>query len=131
MGREWGALGRVDRLESIDVEWGIGRWGDVDESLPEAVETEEEFDGFRAGEGLHWAESAVAMRALEGVDGPDGFDEVAPERAHGAGGGFFGWRDKEDLGRRLATDSERWPMPRNMQNTETACGGHRLIGARS
>jgi hypothetical protein len=32
------------------VEWGIGRWGDVDESLPEAVETEEEFDGFRAGE---------------------------------------------------------------------------------
>jgi hypothetical protein len=62
------------------------------------VETEEEFDGFRAGEGLHWAESAVAMRALEGVDGPDGFDEVAPERANGAGGGFFGWRDKEDLG---------------------------------
>ena len=89
---------RVDRLESIDVEWGIGRWGDVDESLPEGVETEEEFDGFRAGEGLHWAESAVAMRALEGVDGPDGFDEVAPERANGAGGGFFGWRDKEDLG---------------------------------
>ena len=22
-------------------------------------------------------------------------------------------------------------MPRNMQNAETACGGHRLIGARS
>jgi hypothetical protein len=40
----------------------------------------------------------VAMRALEGIDGPDGFDEVAPERAHGAGGGFFRWRDKEDLG---------------------------------
>ncbi len=131
MGREWGALGRVDRLESIDVDWGIGRWGDVDESLPEGVETEEESDGFRAGEGRHWAESALAMRVLEGIDGPDGFDEVAPERAHGAGGGFFGWRDKEDLGRRLATDSERWPMPRNRQNTETACGGHRLIGARS
>ena len=62
------------------------------------METKEEFDGFRAGEGLHWAESAVAMRALEGVDGPDGFDEVAPERAHGAGGSLFGWRDKEDLG---------------------------------
>ena len=25
-GGPWG----VDRLESIDVEWGIGRWGDVD-----------------------------------------------------------------------------------------------------
>ena len=53
-----------------------GGGGDVDESLPEAVETEEEFDGFRAGEGLHWAESAVAMRALEGVDGPDGFQRM-------------------------------------------------------
>jgi len=35
---------RVDRLKSIDVEWGIGRWGDVDKALPEAVETEEELD---------------------------------------------------------------------------------------
>ncbi len=91
---------RVDRLESIDVEWGIGRWGDLDKALPEAVETEEELDGFRTGESLDWAESAVAARALEGIDGPDGFDEVAPERAHGAGGGFFGWRDEQNLGGR-------------------------------
>ena len=63
---------------------------DVDKALPEAVETEEELDGFGPGEGLHWAESAMAVRALEGIDGPGGFDEVAPERAHGAGGGFSG-----------------------------------------
>ena len=91
---------RVDRLESIDVEWRIGRWGNVDKALPEAVETEEEFDGFGPGQGLHWAEGAVAVRALEGIDGPDGLDEVAPERAHGAGGSFFGWGDEENLGGR-------------------------------
>ena len=33
---------RGDQLESIEVEWRIGRWRNVDQRLPEAVETEEE-----------------------------------------------------------------------------------------
>ena len=49
---------------------------------------------------VSWAEGAVAVRALEGIDGPDGLDEVAPERAHGPGGSFFGWVDEENLGGR-------------------------------
>jgi len=49
---------------------------------------------------VSWAEGAVAVRALEGIDGPDGLDEVAPERAHSPGGSFFGWGDEENLGGR-------------------------------
>ena len=44
------------------------------------------------------AHGAFAARALERVGAPDAEDEVAPERAHGAGGDF-GRRDDRWLGR--------------------------------
>ena len=37
---------------------------------------EEEFDGCGTGEGFPSAESAVAKRAVERVDGPDSLDEL-------------------------------------------------------
>jgi hypothetical protein len=39
-------------------------------------------------EGVHDFHGAFAARALERVGTPDAEDEVAPERAHGAGGDF-------------------------------------------
>jgi len=60
-GSPWpvGGPWRVDRLERIDIEWGIGWWRKGDQRLPEAVETEEEFDGCGPGEGLPSAEIGV------------------------------------------------------------------------
>ena len=55
-----GGPGRIDRLKGVDVEWGIGRWGEVDETLPESVESEEEFDGFGTADGFDAAERAAA-----------------------------------------------------------------------
>ena len=108
---------RLDGLEGLDVE-GRGRWWrDVDDALmslplhpsgclrqsmsaplpfPKSVQPEEELDFTSAEEGVHDFHGAFAAMALERVGTPDAEDEVAPERAHGAGGDF-GWR-RDDRG---------------------------------
>ena len=52
---------------------------------------EEELDFAGAKEGVHDLHGGFTTRALERVRVPYAEDEVAPERAHGAGGDF-GWR---------------------------------------
>jgi len=52
------------------------------------VEAEEEFDFFPPEKGAHDLHGGLAAGALERVGAPDAEDEVAPQRAHGAGGGF-------------------------------------------
>ena len=80
-------------LERVDVEWRI-RWRrDVDDAFPKSVEAKEEFDFTGAEKGIHDFHGAFAARALERVGAPDAEDQVAPERAHGAGGDFGRWRD--------------------------------------
>ena len=81
----------LDGLKSVDVERRVGWWRDVDDALPKSVEAEEELDFAGAKEGVHDFHGGFAARALERVGAPDAEDEVAPERAHGAG---------SDLGRR-------------------------------
>jgi hypothetical protein len=62
------------------------------------VESEEELDFAWAEEGVQDFHGAFAARALERVGTPDAEDEVAPERAHGAGGDFGRRRDDGRLG---------------------------------
>jgi len=52
------------------------------------VEAEEELDFAGAEESAHDFHRGPAAGALERVGAPDAEDEVAPQRAHGAGGGF-------------------------------------------
>jgi len=108
---------------------GSGKWRNIDERLPKAVESEEKFDGFGTGDGFHSAESAVAARALEGMDGPDGLDEVAPERAQGAGGGCFGWRDEEDLDGRRGGFFAWWFFGWWRWDDDRVCGAGQTVGA--
>ena len=56
--------------------------------FPKSVQPEEELDFTSTEEGVHDFHGAFAARALERVGTPDAEDEVAPERAHGAGGDF-------------------------------------------
>jgi hypothetical protein len=76
----------LDGFEGFDVEGRVGWWRKVDDTLPEAVETKEELDFAGADDGADALHGGLAAGALERVGAPDGEDEVAPERAHGAGG---------------------------------------------
>ena len=104
-----GLPGRLDGLEGLDVERRVGRRRDVDDGFPEPMEAEEEFDFTGPEEGIHYVHDGVAAGALERVGAPHAEDEVAPEGAHGAGGGFRGWWDN---GRfrcgRFVADGFRW-----------------------
>ena len=69
----------------------------MDHALPEAVETEEEFDLLGAFDRTDEFHGSFAARALERVGSPDFEDEVTPQGTHGAGGLFRGGRDQEDF----------------------------------
>ena len=77
---------------------GRRRWtGKMDDSFPEAVEAEEEFDFTRTQVGADVLHGALAARALERVATPHLEDEVTPEGPHVAGPAFGWCGDEEDL----------------------------------
>jgi hypothetical protein len=59
---------RLDGLERLDVEGRFGWWRDVDDSLPEFVKTEEEFDLLRAFHGTCEFHGSLAAGALERIE---------------------------------------------------------------
>lgn len=69
----------------------------MDDAFPQAVEAEEKLDFLAADDLAHGLHRPFAAGALERVAAPDLQDEVAPERAHFAGGLFVRWRNEEDL----------------------------------
>ena len=81
----------LDGFEGLDVEGRVGWRRKVDDALPKSVEAEEELDFAGADDGAGALHGGLAAGTLERVGTPDAEDEIAPERAHGAGG---------DLGRR-------------------------------
>ncbi len=84
----------------FDVKGWRGWSWQVDDSLPEAVEPEKEFDFLATEDFADWLHGALAAGALERVAAPNLEDEVAPEGAHVAGG-LSGWGgNEEDLGGR-------------------------------
>jgi len=88
----------LDGLHGVDIE-GRRRWaGKMDDTFPEAVEAEEEFDFLVAEEGSDGFHDALTAGALERVATPDFEDEVAPEGAHVAGSAVGRCGDEEDLG---------------------------------
>ena len=90
----------LDRLHGLDIEGWRGWSWQVDDSLPEAVEPEKEFDFLATEDFAEWPHGALAAEALERVAAPNLEDEVAPEGAHVAGG-LSGWGgNEEDLGGR-------------------------------
>lgn len=72
-----GLPGRLDGIESLDVEGWIRRWRDVDEALPHPQESKEKLDLLGLDEGFDSAHGAFAAGALEGIGSPGGEDEVA------------------------------------------------------
>lgn len=90
---------RLDGLERLDVEGRVRWWRDVDDAFPKSVEAKEELDFAGAEESVHDFHRGLAARALERVGAPDAEDEIAPERAHGAGGDFGRRRDDGRFGR--------------------------------
>ena len=89
--------GRFDRLHGLDVEGWRRRARERDDSLPEAVEAEEELDFLAADDFADGFHGALAAGALERVAAPNLEDEVAPEGAHVAGGLFRWCGDEEDF----------------------------------
>ena len=83
-----GLPGRFDGLHGFDVEGRRRRAGKVDDTLPESVETKEEFDLAGAQVGAHGFHDAVAAGALERVATPDLEDEISPKGTHVAGPAF-------------------------------------------
>ena len=92
-----GLPGWMDGLEGFDVEWWFRWWGKADEGLPQAEEAEEKFDFLWADDGFDAPQGASTARALEGIGAPDTENEIAPQGAHGAGGGF-GWGGEDFWG---------------------------------
>jgi hypothetical protein len=90
--------GWFDRLHGLDVEGRRWRARECDDSLPEAVEAEEEFNFLAADDFADRFHGALAARAFERIAAPCFEDEVAPEGAHVAGGLFRRCGDEEDLG---------------------------------
>ena len=87
----------LDGLHGFDVE-GRRRWaGKMDDSFPEAVETEKELGLAGAQEGADGFHGALAAGALERVATPDFEDEVTPERAHVAGSALGRRWDEDEL----------------------------------
>jgi hypothetical protein len=81
----------------FDVEGWIRRWRKTDQTLPQAGKAEEEFDIFGAENRFDALHGALRAGTLEGIGSPDAEDEVPPEWAHGAGGGFGWGEDEEDF----------------------------------
>ena len=93
-----GLPGRFDGLESFNVEGWLRRWWKTDEALPETEEAEEELNLTKVDDSFHAFHGALTMGTFKRIGTPDAEDEVPPEWAHGAGGGFWRGRDEEDLG---------------------------------
>jgi hypothetical protein len=89
--------GRFDRLHGLDVKRRRRRARECDNSLPKAVEAEEELDFLAADDFADGFHCALAAGALQRVAAPDLEDQVTPERAHVAGGLFRRCRDEEDF----------------------------------
>ena len=70
----------------------------MDETFPEAVEADEEFDFLAPDEGADGFHVAFAAGALEQVAGPDFEGEVTQEGLHVADPAFGRCGDKMDLG---------------------------------
>ena len=83
-----GLPGRLDGLHGVDVEGRGRRAWKTNNSFPEAVEAEEEFDFLVADHGAGDLHRPLAAGAEERVAAPHFEDEVAPERAHVAGPAF-------------------------------------------
>lgn len=92
--------GWFDWLHGLDVEGWRRRARERDDSLPKAVEAEEEFDFLAAGNLANRFHDALAAGAFEWIAAPDLEDEVAPEGARVAGGLFRRCGDEKDLGGR-------------------------------
>lgn len=92
-----GLPGRCDGLEGPDNEGRFRGWRKTDEGLPETEEAEEEFDFTWADDSFHAFHGALTMGTFEGIGTPDAEDEIPPERAHGAGGGFWRGGDERDF----------------------------------
>lgn len=73
----------------------------MDQPLPQAMEAEVEFDFLAADDLAHGLHSALAARAFERIAAPNVKNQVAPERAHFAGGLFVRWRDEEEFRLRI------------------------------
>ena len=103
-----GLPGWLDGLHRLDIEGRRWRAWEMDDSLPEAVEAEEELDLLAADDGADGLHGAFAARAFERVTTPNLEDEIAPEGAHVAGE-LFGWGgDEEDLGGRCFGGGSLW-----------------------
>ena len=92
--------GWFDRLHGLNVKGRRWRARELDETLPKAMETEEEFDLLAVDDLTDRFHGALAAGTLERVAAPCLQDEVAPEGAHFAGGLFRRRGDEEYLGRR-------------------------------
>ena len=118
--------GRFDRLHGVDVEGWRRRARERDNSLPEAVEAEEELDFLAADDFADRFHDALAAGALERVAAPCLQDEVAPEGAHVAGGLFRRRGDEKDF--RLWIGDFGFRIGR-IRGTDDAVGDERGLAA--
>jgi hypothetical protein len=88
----------LDGLHGLDVKRRGRRAWKTNNSFPEAVEADEEFDFLAADHSAGDLHRPIAARAEERVAAPHLEDEVAPEGAHVAGSAFGRRWDEEDLG---------------------------------
>ena len=106
---------RLDGLHGLDVEGRRWRAWELDETLPKAMETEEEFDFLAVDDLADRFHGTLAAGAFERVAAPDSEDQVAPKWAHIAGGLLRRCGDEEDLRlmivdfRLLICRGCRWP----------------------
>ena len=92
-----GLPGRFDGLEGLDIERRLWGWRKTDEGLPETEEPEEEFNLTKADDSFHAFHGALTMGTFKGIGTRDAEDEVPPEWAHGARGGFWRSGDERDF----------------------------------
>ncbi len=118
--------GRFDRLHGLDVEGWRRRARECDDSLPETVEAEEEFNFLAADDFADGFHDALAAGALERVAAPNLEDEVAPEGAHVAGGLFRRRGDEKDF--RLWIGDFGFRIGR-IRGTDDAVGDERGLAA--
>jgi hypothetical protein len=86
-----------DGFHRLDVEGRRWRAWELDETLPKAMETEEEFDLLAVDDLADRFHGALAAGAFERIAAPDLENQVTPERAQVAGGLFGRGRDEEDF----------------------------------
>jgi hypothetical protein len=98
----------ADGFHGLDVERRVGRRRDGEETFPEIMEFEEEFDFFWAQDFVHDLHGGLALGTEQRIFAPDAHDEVAPERTEfaigllwvgdGGGRGWWVWRGALGMG---------------------------------